>query len=163
LRRFLLKHPGKYPLHAFERPGPPVMPTPTLGETYMALLKQQHAGQKDPVNFADIIRDPKESRQQYDNFVDQHFVRPLVDRALGSPDPEDRALYMEMAGLTRLHHHIMPAIFDAQRRSARDIAASEGQYLPPEAFRQLDHLSGRLQKLILQHKASQRGRRGRRG
>jgi hypothetical protein len=162
LRRFLVMHPGKYSLHAFEQPGPPVTPTPTLGETYFALLKRQQARQKDPLNFADIVHDPQAARQPYDTFVDQHFVRPLVEMALASADPEERVLYMEMAGLSRLHHRVMPAIFDMQGRSAREIQDNEGQFLPREAFRQLDHLSGRLQKLIVQHKATQRTRRGRR-
>jgi hypothetical protein len=162
LRQFFARHPAQYPLQAFERAGPPVMPTPTPAETYFKLLEQQQSRRTDPYNFKDILHDPQTARQPYDTFVDQHFVRPLIDRAMESPDPEDRALYMEMAGLARLHHRIMPAIFDLQCRSAKEVRENEGQILPKEAFRQLDYLDGRLQKLIIQHKASQRERRGRR-
>ena len=65
--------------------------------------------------------------------------------------------------MARLHHRIIPAIFNLQCRSATEIQDKEGHILPKEAFRQLDYLTGRLQKLIIQHKASQRGRRWRRG
>ena len=163
LRRFLMAHPGEYPLHAFEQSGPPVISTPTLGETYFSLLQQQQARQIDPCNFNDIVQNPQAVRQPYDAFVDKHFIQPLVDRALESRDPEDRALYMEMAGLSRLHHRLMPAILDLQCRSAKEIRDNDGQFLPREAFRQFDCLNGRLQKMIVQHKTSQRTRRGRRG
>jgi hypothetical protein len=140
-----------------------VTPTPTLGETYFTLLKQQQTRQKDQGNFGDIVHNPQAARQSYDDFVDMHFVRPLVNSALESADPEERTLFMEMARLSRLYHQMMPIIFDMQCRSAKDIQGNEGQFLPREAFGQLDHLSGRLQRLILQHKAAQRTRRGRRG
>ena len=119
LRQYFLVQAGKHPLKAFERPGPPVIPTPTLGQRYFDLLKKQQARDKDPFKFADIIENPQASQQMYDEFVDKHFVRPVVEKALQCQDPEERTLCMEIAALARLHHRMLPALFDLLRRAPR--------------------------------------------
>lgn len=157
MQSFLLARHSKHALQAFQRPGPPTIKTPTPAERYFNLL--QKPPPQDPLA---LRQDPEEERKPYHTFVDEYFVRPLVDRAMRAADPEDRALYMQMTVLVRLFHQVVPAVYEIQSQSAQDIRRNGGQFLPPELFKQLESLGGQFLKLVGQHASMRKEGWGRR-
>ena len=153
LRSFFGKYLGNHRLQAFEHPGPPSVPNPTPGEIYFDLLEKLKARPRGP---SSCMTDPDAVRRSYDSFVDEHFVRPLFEKAMQSRDPADRALYAEMAGIARLYHRVMPAVFDSQCQSADAIWKNNGHFLSPELFEQSESLGGQLLKVIHEHAAIQK-------
>jgi hypothetical protein len=158
LRNFFATPRGNYLLSAFRQSGPPTAPTPA--QTYVKLLRE--LTRPTPAENTGIVtRNPHAARQKHERFTDEHFFKPLIERALGNSDPEERARLMQMAGLSRLYHGLTSMIFEMQGRCSPAERFSQGQFLPKEIFRQLDSLCGRLQKLIATRKTTQRTPRGR--
>lgn len=162
LRRYLLTNRANYPLKSFQRPGPPTIKVPTPAETYFTLMKNaMKKPQPDRGDFLFPREDPQEARRNYQRFVDEQFVQPFVEQALRSSDPEDRALFIQMAVASRLFHGVMPATYDVLAQSAEDMHRNGGSFLPPEVLKQLESLGGQFPKLVREHARLRKERRHR--
>ena len=150
VRRFLLPCPTRYPLEAFLAPGPPKLQKPAKPSPAEAYL--QHLDRLAPPSRRNPT-DPEPERGRYDELVDQLFVRPLVERAMQAKDLEDRGLFIHLATLARLYHHIVPAVLASERRSCEELRWNNGMPLPPEPFEQWKGLANEMLKVI-RHRAA---------
>ena len=120
---------------------------PSLADTYLQHLDRLVARSRDDGT------DPQEERRKYDGLVDQLFVRPLVERAMQAKDLEDRGLFIHLATLARLYHHIVPNVLASERRSCEELRWNNGMPLPPEPFEQWKGLANEMLKVI-RHRAA---------
>jgi len=158
LRSFFVTHPGTFPLKDFQRLNPSPTKGPTPAKKYFELLANLQTKPIDPLDIPAILRNPQAAQQTYDAFIERQFLMPMVEKAMETANPEERARLMQISTLLRLHHGITPAILDMLRRSTEDIRNNGGQFLPTDTFRQFDHLHARLQKLYQLQKPSPRSR-----
>jgi len=150
LPRFLRNLVADYRLDEFlcGEPEPRLEPTP--GETYLGLLGRLQSRTKDTVHRPHPFETLEDTLAKYDAFVDEQFVRRLVDHALHEEELEDRVLYQELVSLVRMRHRMVPTIIQLERRSAQATEENEGGILPREAFAQFVRLSDQIQKLVFQ-------------
>lgn len=139
---------AKHCLSDFTRPGPPPKRKPDVAGIYLSGLKEPPPEAPDPFGLNCVQRKPKTKGPTYKSVVDDHFVRPIVERALRSRQPEERAIDASLAMTTSAVHEMMPAVFDSLRGCGERLGQADGALLPPEAFGQLMALVEKQIKLV---------------
>jgi hypothetical protein len=137
-----------HPLAAFQEGRPPALPT--SADRYHGLLNELRRVAQEP--YAEDYQQTKRrtARVSFHGFVERHFVRPAVEQAMKTDDPQERILLVQLADDTRQYYRIMAAIAEdpSQGREEGEGNLAARACLAPEIAGPLEVLRERIRKTI---------------